>query len=524
MRIINVTLIFAILSPDLKGALATTSSITDLSAISEAAETIKIPYDGIADPNKILGQSAKQKLADKLQLSSHLTVNREGRIEATSTRIENSNNAKDNKNGNGDIENATFPVQIAVAIVEGMEFLKDDVLCENDDYIEEVTGQFATSLHNKWGIGEEIIPVDGEGIAENKCVGGTGLLVFLSIRDRVAFISVGGALKHLLTNGRIDRIIRNDMREDLKRANYELGLTKGIDAIIELLERGEEPSVCERISEKVFNTKAIVALLYIFLIGNGALQRRQREKEKRMYAKVAARLSELDRVRANALRGSYQRTASCPICLEEFLSTEFGSDGHRIQLLRCGHVFDKTCYQEWISSGCGDVTKCPVCRADVGIGFNEYPPRSRTNLSVQFRRSPNDSGSRIVSDPQSTDFAFEDDNGNDNYSRIENGSDHDNHMMTHHRTDRNFRLERLSELYPRYITSETVARWCSSTFNGSLVHDVSFRNRNPVVPERECLRSSSARDSEDGFSKTSDHQGDYSFGGGTSAGGRVGRF
>merc|ERR1712124_125232 len=84
---------------------------------------------------------------------------------------------------------------------------------------------------------------------------------------------------------------------------------------------------------------------------------------------------------------------SCPICLEDFSSTTHGSDGHPIQLLRCGHVFDKTCYQEWVSSGNGDVTKCPICRIDVGVNFNIPPSRSSMVSHLNIRSFAADSGS-----------------------------------------------------------------------------------------------------------------------------------
>lgn len=523
---------------NLKDAVAITdnSSPTILSTtrskIMEAVESIQIPYDGIADPGKILGLSAKASLADKLhRYSSYLTVNDKGRIATTSTRNENSYDAKENKQRNIDIDNAEFSVQIAVAIVEEMIFRDDDISGENDVDIEEIAGKFATSLHNKLGIGQEIIPTDKDGSTEKNSGGGTGVLVFLSVRDRVVFISVGGALDHLLTSGRIDRIIRNDMRADLKRANYEAGLTKCIDAIVELLETGEEPSVFKKMLDKFFNTNAIVTFVwFIFVFGSGAFQRWKRQREQRIYAKVAVRLSELDRARAEVLRGSYQRTTSCPICLEDFSSATVGSDGHPIQLLRCGHVFDKTCHQEWVSSGCGDVTKCPVCRADVGLSSDNVHAtstmRSMTQSTTQSTMDNANAGFEGNDDPNGGSSSnngavsgFEDDIGNDSNSLAESGSDHNTHMMTLYQRDRNFRLERLSELYPRYVTVNAVTRWSSPTFNGSLVHDQSFRNMDPAVTE-----NARGRCSEDGSCNGSDDQGGYTFGGGTSAGGKGGRF
>ena len=77
------------------------------------------------------------------------------------------------------------------------------------------------------------------------------------IRDRVVFSPVGGALDHLLTSGRIDRIIRNHMRADLKWASYEAGLTKCIDAIVKLLERGKESSAFEFRSDNAIKIEGV---------------------------------------------------------------------------------------------------------------------------------------------------------------------------------------------------------------------------------------------------------------------------
>lgn len=43
-------------------------------------------------------------------------------------------------------------------------------------------------------------------------------------------------------------------------------------------------------------------------------------------------------------------------------------------MLRCGHIFDESCWKTWVNSGFGNPCICPVCRQDVG-------------KSVQRRRS-----------------------------------------------------------------------------------------------------------------------------------------
>ena len=43
-----------------------------------------------------------------------------------------------------------------------------------------------------------------------------------------------------------------------------------------------------------------------------------------------------------------------------------GNDGQPIKMLRCGHIFDSTCWKTWADSGQGNPWVCPVCRQDIG--------------------------------------------------------------------------------------------------------------------------------------------------------------
>lgn len=546
MRKAYFTFIFTVLSTNLKEAAAKTFSSSILSTtrseVLEAVGNTPIPYDGIVDPNNILDQATKQKLSEKIyQHSSLLRVNRQGRVVVTSGRNGDCHDIKDSKSRSTDINNAGFPVQIVVTIVEGMEVVTEDEIDDNDLDVEELAGQFVMNLHNIWGVGHEIKPSNTDSSTENHNSGGTGVLVFLSVRDRVVFISVGGALDHLLTSGRIDRIIKDDMRADLKQANFGLGLVKGIDAIVELLENNEEPSLIEKMFE---NWDSIIIFLWTaFAFGIGSFRERKRQREQRVYAKVAAQLSELDRARAGVLQGSYQQTTSCPICFEKFLSTVHGSDGRPLQLLRCGHVFDKTCFEKWISLGYGDVTKCPVCRVDIGPSCDGPTTTPMPNNSLQWhtfaantgseddidlndRNSTNNSSLQNVDiDRDLATIEFEDDSRNENSIPVEVHVRHDETRMNiQYRVDRIFRLERLSELYPRYITPDAVLRWCSPTFNGSLVKDQSFRNRKPVVTQNKNRCCSSTNSNNEDLSESSNYGEVYNFGGGTTAGGAGGSF
>ena len=453
----------------------------------------------------------------------------------TNTKANKKHTARTEYQRDEDCEDSGVPIQIAVVIVEELGILNDtgdDDDDDNDRTIQsnvstmDVAEKFATRLHNEWGIGYEIPPQVLPGDSnnnddQNNGGAGTGVLVFLSVRDRVVFISVGGALRHILTNGRIDRIIRNSMRPYLKRADYDRGLLEGIDAIAERLENGGVPSVWERIldywwwKDNNFNL-LLVAGFFVFVMKSLWTAR----KEDRSYARAVARLSELDLAKAEALRGTYSPATNCPICLQDFQSATVGSDGLPIRLLRCGHVFDETCYHEWVSSGRCNATKCPVCRADVGCS-STVCSGSSNNPAAPITDETNEDESPLITNRSLARTESENDFADSN---SDHNHDTNNNAMNLFREDRNFRLQRLSRLYPRYVTIEHVTRWSSPTFHGSLARDPSFRSNDPAqVRARAQARHTSSSSSS--TSETNNNSGGgYAFGGGTSAGGSGGHF
>ena len=66
---------------------------------------------------------------------------------------------------------------------------------------------FARALHDSWGVGHDTPH------------GGTGILIFLSVQDRVIYISRESALDRLVNSARIDKIIKG-ARPFLKRKRY----------------------------------------------------------------------------------------------------------------------------------------------------------------------------------------------------------------------------------------------------------------------------------------------------------------
>ncbi|GKY93807.1 hypothetical protein MPSEU_000347900 [Mayamaea pseudoterrestris] len=379
------------------------------------------------------------------------------------------------------------PLQIAVAIVGKMQTINDD-----PKTIDQTVEVFARSIHDQWGVGQ------------STTCGGTGVLIFLSVHDRAIYISRGDALKHLLTKRRLETVMQH-MKPELQQQLYATALVQAVWEIRNLARQGGA-TWWERLGDTVVEHIGLMWLPSIFGFVFFAI--RKQEQRKREYAKVKSRLSELDRAKAEALQGRFL-SVSCPICLESFQDAGYkdvaaidgegsskhegmagpaddkrmkGSDGLPLKLLRCGHVFDQTCWDEWSGSGKGDVTKCPICKVDVG------KPSPITPTSVEeFQGAP----SSTALQPFRRDL-----------------------VMNRYMDERYFRLQRLQFQYPAYVGPQQVSRWTQGSFNSQLATDQTFVERDPArqQPSRASETSSFSNSSQSGF------------GGGTSGGGHSGRW
>jgi len=379
---------------------------------------------------------------------------------------------------------------------------------DEDDQIIEASKLFTMDLHNKWGIGKH-----------TNC-GDTGVLIYISIADRVVYISKGSALNDLLISSRIDTIIKK-MKPYLRSNLYKEALETSMYGLLTQIEKGP-PSFVERYYDMLLFAGILTVFAGIFF-GNEYVQSRKR----RRYAEARMHLSQLDRDNALALQGQY-RCTSCPICFEPFQnagnssstndttdgdandesepminnqqeSGELkGSDGLPLRLLRCGHVFDETCYQTWVSTGQGDVTKCPICKED--IGGSSTTANNDTTESTRSVDSDGSTGSASLHrrTTRTTTSIFR----NRNYD--------------YYRRERLFRLARLANRYPQYIRPNQITRWGDANYNGRLVQDDGFVRSDPV--------RQAARDSSSGSRGYSSSSSGRSFGGGRSSGGGGGRW
>jgi uncharacterized membrane protein YgcG len=325
-----------------------------------------------------------------------------------------------------------------------------------------------------------------------------------------------------LTDSRVDDVI-HDMISPMRQAKYDTGILQAIKRIIDLVEKGE-PTFWEKVLN-LFRPENFIVTFWIFLVFNGFFQAWKQRREQRAYVQVASQLSELDRAQAEALQGNYHPQTSCPICLESFQSETVGTDGQPIKLLRCGHVFDDSCWCEWVSSGRGDVTKCPVCRMDIGPALSD-PPTSERSAELVPTEAPT-ADANVEWSPDGTRQQESETLVEQQLLNVRGGAQIDRRnerALALFQQERNFRLLRLATMYPRYMTPDQVTRFGSVTYNGQMVRDPSFVNRNPASNLHH--QSTGRNRGIGGSSRYGGGSGGFShgFGGGTSSGGRSGRF
>ena len=306
------------------------------------------------------------------------------------------------------------PVELAVATVrkmnlpavlrEGSYYTYED----EDDMVNDAAQLFARFLHDSWWE-SHCRQKDG------MCVGGReyGILIFLSILDRVCFISTGSDISVILPWWRLEHVVTN-MKPDLRRRDYGTAILRAIDDLALMLEAGP-PTVSDRLHDFVSRFGVVVAFaLFTFFFGAWGEYRDRRKRWQ--YAETRSRLSGVDKEKARQCQRDFQ-TKSCPICLENFEDAPLedvegegtpsgtmrrvdsygipvrGNDGRPLKMLRCGHIFDDSCWTTWVNSGFGNPCNCPVCRQDVGKPAPSRKTRSGGNdLNPETAALNRDSG------------------------------------------------------------------------------------------------------------------------------------
>jgi TPM domain/Prokaryotic RING finger family 4 len=279
---------------------------------------------------------------------------------------------------------------------------------DEDDMVNDAAQIFARYLHDHWW---EPTKTDD---------GAFGILIFLSIQDRVCFISTGNAISTVLPWWRLEHIV-SSMKPDLRHRDYGNALLTAIGDLSNMLAAGP-PTMKDRLHDFMARFGVVIAFaIFTFLFGAWGEYRDRRKRWQ--YAESRSKLNPVEREKARLLQKEF-KTSSCPICLETFDYGEDlmlseneegekvgslperkrnggmkrvdsygiplnGTDRKKIKLLRCGHIFCESCWKGWVHSGNGNPCICPVCRQDVGKSS-----KTRRSREQRQRRRVDAEGSR----------------------------------------------------------------------------------------------------------------------------------
>ncbi|MFH1280359.1 MAG: TPM domain-containing protein, partial [Candidatus Beckwithbacteria bacterium] len=113
---------------------------------------------------------------------------------------------------------------------------------------EDVIENVAVEIFEQWGLGTK----------END----NGILFLIAANERELRIEVGYGLEPVLTDGRSGTIIRTIITPEFKNDNYDAGITKGVNAIIEVISK--DPTIFDNIaSTSSKNSNQLDGLIFL---------------------------------------------------------------------------------------------------------------------------------------------------------------------------------------------------------------------------------------------------------------------
>ncbi|GIL52991.1 hypothetical protein Vafri_8709 [Volvox africanus] len=192
--------------------------------------------------------------------------------------------------------------QVAVALMRRMRYVGDPG---------EAAGQFAKSLHDRWGVGDA------------HC--NNGVVLLISINDRQIFVSVGSGTMSVLTYDVIGDVI-DDVRPALKDQRYDEAVERAVvDIGLALAGRPVEPEGGKSTGWEewlAFGLFGAAVSGIVFFGGRTELRKRKR------YQDCKSKLEKLKRDQA-AVRSNTYNPTSCPVCLEDFTDVPPGTGSPR---------------------------------------------------------------------------------------------------------------------------------------------------------------------------------------------------
>jgi hypothetical protein len=233
------------------------------------------------------------------------------------------------------LQNLPQSVELAVATVRKMNLpavLRQGSFYayeDEDDMVNDAAQIFARSVHEAWWsatakAGDPETPPPDPQLEQQQQLEQpppfpprshhNGILIFLSIQDRVCFISTGSELAGILPWWRLDHVVAS-MKPDLSHREYGTAVLRAIQTICDMLEAGP-PTLSDRLGDFV-SRFGVVICFAVFTFCFGAWGEYRDRRKRWQYAEQRSKLSGVDRDKARQLQREY-RTRSCPICLESF--------------------------------------------------------------------------------------------------------------------------------------------------------------------------------------------------------------
>lgn len=341
------------------------------------------PHERLCDPDWILGGMYLEQISTGLSNFSYSMSPEEhgGWDVVVDQGVPQDNHGKWMRRRRRLQQQGTQSVELGVATVRKMNLpsvLRQGPYStyeDEDDMVNDAAQIFARYIHEAWW--------DEQNDAY-------GILVFLSVQDRVCFISTGSSIASVLPWWRLEHVV-GDMKPNLRKLDYGAAILKAMQDLEDLLREGP-PTMQDRIDD--FTARfGVVICFTVFTFFFGAWGEYRDRRKRWRHAESRSRLTKGEKEQARLLQRDFS-TRSCPICLETFSENQqpslsppgikrvdsfdiplLGNDGHPVKMLRCGHIFDESCWKSWVNSGHGNPCNCPVCRQDIGKSV----PKKRTD-------------------------------------------------------------------------------------------------------------------------------------------------
>jgi len=294
-------------------------------------------------------------------------------------------------------------IEVAIALVKKINLpaiLRADsyfFYSDQDDMVNDAAQYFARYIHDTWSKHlsqeQQSATSPGEQIPPPTNL----VLIFISTQDRICYISSGSKIAAVLPWWRLERVVQ-DMKPNLRKGQTGEALSVAIDDLSALLIEGP-PTIIDRLIDFLQRFGIVMGFtLFTFVFATWG---ECRDRRKRLFFAIRrSRMTAAEKEKARLLQKEFN-TKMCPICLEPFemdigKGTDedkdslkkgksenkkqrrklkrvdsfgiptIGTDDLPIKLLRCGHIFDESCWKAWVDSGHGNPWICPVCRQDVG--------------------------------------------------------------------------------------------------------------------------------------------------------------